>query len=59
MLPATKKLHPKERKNNNEEKEKENQGDDGLHGVHQRDNQVPQRCPVPWQKPNITFRLIA
>lgn len=54
-LPATKKLHAKESEDNNEEKQKEDQGDDGLHGVHQRDNQVSQRRPVPWQKPNITF----
>lgn len=47
MLPATKELHAKESENNNEEEEKEDQGDDGLHGVHQRDDQVPQRRPVP------------
>lgn len=47
VLPSTEELHPKQGKDNDEEKEKEYEGDDGLHGVHQRDDQVPQRRPVP------------
>lgn len=47
MLPATKELHAKQRKDDNEEEEEEDEGDDGLHGVHQGDDQVSQRCPVP------------
>lgn len=46
-LPSTKKLHAKESKDDDEEEEEEDEGDDGLHGVHQRDNQVSQRCPIP------------
>lgn len=47
VLPSTEELHAKEGKDKDEEKEKEYEGDDGLHGVHQRDDQVPQRRPVP------------
>lgn len=47
MLPATKELHAEERKDDNEEEEEEDEGDDGLHGVHQGDNQISQRRPIP------------
>lgn len=47
VLPATKELHAKQRKDDNEEEEEEDEGDDGLHGVHQGDDQVSQRCPIP------------
>lgn len=48
-VPATKELHAQECKNNDEEEEEKNKRYDGLHGVHQRDNQVPERRPVPLQ----------
>lgn len=46
-LPAAEELHAQECKYKDEEEEQKNEGDDGLHGVHQRDNQVSQRRPVP------------
>lgn len=52
LLPATEELHAKQRKDNDEEEEKENEGNDGLHGVHQRDDQVSKRRPIPWQSQN-------
>lgn len=47
VLPATEELHAEECKDNDEEEKEENEGDDGFHGVHQRDDQVSQRRPVP------------
>lgn len=47
MSPATEELHAEECKDDDEEEKEENEGDDGLHGVHQRDDQVSQRRPVP------------
>lgn len=47
LLPATEELHAKECENEDEEEEEEDEGDDGLHGVHQRDDQVSQRRPIP------------
>lgn len=40
-------LHAQQGKDNYEEKEQEEQADDGLHGVQQRDHKVSQRSPVP------------
>lgn len=40
MLPATKQLHPEQSENHNEEEEQEEEADDGLHGAHQRHDQV-------------------
>lgn len=52
LLPATKELHAQECENNDEEEEEKNKRDDGLHGVHQRDDQVSQRRPIPSQSQN-------
>lgn len=47
ILPSTKDLHAQKCKDHNEEEKQEEQTDNGLHGVHQRHNQIPQGCPVP------------
>lgn len=46
-LPASKELHSQEGKDDDEEEEEEEQTDDGLHGTHQGDHQIPQGGPVP------------
>lgn len=55
-LPSSKKLHPQQSKHHNEEEEKKKQADDGLHGAHEGNNQVPERGPVPdRKKPHTLF----
>lgn len=44
---STKELHSQKGKDNDEQEKEEQQADDGFHGVEKRDDQVPERCPVP------------
>lgn len=45
-LPA-KELHSQQGEDHDEEEEEEQQADDGLHGVEEGDDQVPEGRPVP------------
>ena len=55
-LPPSEKLHPQQSKHHDEEEEEEQQTDDGLHGAHEGNNQVPERGPVPdREKSHISF----
>lgn len=51
--PPSKQLHPEQSKHHSEEEEEEKQADDGLHGAHQRNNQVSERGPVPDNKKDV------
>lgn len=44
--PTTEKLHPQQGEDHGEEEEEEKKADDGLHGAHERHDQVPERGPV-------------
>ena len=44
---AAEELHSQKGKDNDEQEKEEQQADDGFHGVEKRDDQVPERCPVP------------
>lgn len=44
---STKELHSQKGKDDDEQEKEEQQADDGFHGVEKRDDQVPERCPVP------------
>lgn len=46
-LLAAEELHPQEGEDDDEEEEQEEQADDGLHGVEEGHDQVPERRPVP------------
>lgn len=54
--PSSKKLHPQQSKHHNEEEEEEEQADNGLHGAHEGNHQVPERGPVS-DRENITHCL--
>lgn len=47
---SSEELHPQQGKHHDEEEEEEEQTDDGLHGVQEGDDQIPQRVPVPVRK---------
>lgn len=44
--PSTEKLHPQQGEHHGEEEEEKKKADDGLHGAHERHDQVPERGPV-------------
>lgn len=44
--PSPEKLHPQQGEDHGEEEEEEEKADDGLHGAHERHDQVPERGPV-------------
>lgn len=46
-LLAAEELHSQKGEDHDEQEEEEQQADDGFHGVEKRDDQVPERCPVP------------
>lgn len=46
-LLAAKELHSQKGEDNDEQEKEEQQADDRFHGVEKRDDQVPERCPVP------------
>lgn len=46
-LLAAKELHSQKGEHYNKEEKEEQQADDGFHGVEKRDDQVPERRPVP------------
>lgn len=46
-LLATKELHSQKCEDDNEQEKEKQQADDGFHGVEERDDQVPERRPVP------------
>lgn len=46
-LLAAEELHSQKGEDDNEQEKEEQQADDRFHGVEKRDDQVPERCPVP------------
>lgn len=44
---SSKELHAQQGKHHDEEEEEEEQTDDGLHGVQEGNDEIPQRVPVP------------
>jgi len=43
---SSEELHAQQSKDHNEEEEEEKQADDGLHGVEEGNDEVPQRIPI-------------
>lgn len=47
---SSKELHAQQSKDDDEEEEEEQQADDGLHGIKEGDDEIPQRVPISARK---------
>ena len=47
---SPKELHAQQSEDHDEEEEQEEQADDGLHGIKERDHEVPQGVPISERK---------